>query len=275
MKIYKKGYTHAGIFHADDVFSTALLKLIDADFTVLRVFDVPDDREAIVYDIGGGAFDHHQQDAPIRENGVRYAAFGLLWREYGAMLTGSEKIRDRLDDTFVSKLDDTDNGGARNPLSFAISAFNPAWDSTEDKTEAFQRAVNLAYDILKRLIEREKSAEKAKDEVLKAYNKMENGVVVLEQFVPWTDILTGTNALFVVFPSLRGGYNLQGVPAAKESRDVKISMPEAWRGLSAEELARISGIKGLNFCHKSGFFAAADSLDAALKTAALILSLKG
>ena len=275
MRIYNKGYTHAGVFHADDVFSTALLKLVNPEFTVTRVFHAPDENDAIIYDIGGGDFDHHQKNAPVRENCVPYAAFGLLWKEYGAMITGSEKIRERLDEAFVSKLDDTDNGGSENPLSFAISAFNPAWDSTEDRNAAFDRSVDFAYDILTKLIEREQSVKKAETEVLESYGKMKNGIVILERFVPWSDTLAETDAVFVIYPSLRGGYNLQGVPVSTDSRDVKIPIPEAWRGRSAEELAHISGIKGLNFCHAGGFLATADSLEDAFKTAELILSMEG
>ena len=78
------GFTHGAKFHADDLFSTALLRLINPDIQVERGFDVPENFDGIVYDIGRGRFDHHQQDKEIRENGVPYAAFGLLWREFGS-----------------------------------------------------------------------------------------------------------------------------------------------------------------------------------------------
>lgn len=74
------GFTHGAKFHADDLFSTALLRLINPDIQVERGFDVPENFDGIVYDIGRGRFDHHQQDKEIRENGVPYAAFGLLAR---------------------------------------------------------------------------------------------------------------------------------------------------------------------------------------------------
>ena len=123
--------------------------------------------------------------------------------------------------------------------------------------------------------ESDKSTEKAEAEVLEAYGKMKNGIVILERFVPWSDTLAETDAVFVIYPSLRGGYNLQGIPVSADSRDVKKTIPEAWRGRSAQELAHISGIKGLNFCHAGGFLAAADSLEDAFKTAELILSMEG
>ena len=56
------GFTHGAKFHADDLFSTALLRLINPDIQVERGFDVPENFDGIVYDIGRGRFDHHQQD---------------------------------------------------------------------------------------------------------------------------------------------------------------------------------------------------------------------
>ena len=74
MKIPAKGFTHGGKFHADDVFSTALLQIVRPDIQVTRGFVVPDDFDGIVYDVGGGMFDHHQEPRETRPNGVPYAA---------------------------------------------------------------------------------------------------------------------------------------------------------------------------------------------------------
>lgn len=76
-------FTHGGKFHADDVFSSALLLYINPEIHITRGNKVPDDFEGIVFDIGRGSFDHHQKDSRIRENGVPYAAFGLLWEVLG------------------------------------------------------------------------------------------------------------------------------------------------------------------------------------------------
>ena len=78
MKIPANGFTHAGKFHADDVFATALLQIIRPDIRIARGFVVPDDFDGIVYDIGFGMFDHHQEPREYRANGIPYAAFGLL-----------------------------------------------------------------------------------------------------------------------------------------------------------------------------------------------------
>ncbi len=81
-------FTHGGKFHADDVFSSALLLYINPEISITRGNSVPDDFTGIVFDIGRGEFDHHQKDSRIRENGVPYAAFGLLWESVGADILG-------------------------------------------------------------------------------------------------------------------------------------------------------------------------------------------
>ena len=83
MKIPANGFTHGGKFHADDVFSTALLQIVRPDIQITRGFTVPEDFDGIVYDVGGGMFDHHSEPRETRPNGVPYAAFGLLWRVLG------------------------------------------------------------------------------------------------------------------------------------------------------------------------------------------------
>ena len=70
MKIPANGFTHAGKFHADDVFATALLQILRPDIKITRGFTVPDDFDGIVYDIGFGMFDHHQEPREYRANGT-------------------------------------------------------------------------------------------------------------------------------------------------------------------------------------------------------------
>ena len=91
MKIPANGFTHAGKFHADDVFATALLQIVRPDIKITRGFVVPDDFDGIVYDIGFGMFDHHQEPRETRPNGVPYAALGLLWRGLGPGLVGERQ----------------------------------------------------------------------------------------------------------------------------------------------------------------------------------------
>ena len=83
----EKGFTHGGIFHADDVFSAALLLHFNPKLTIQRGNRVPEEFDGIVFDIGRGEYDHHQKDSRIRENGAPYAAFGLLWEALGTEIS--------------------------------------------------------------------------------------------------------------------------------------------------------------------------------------------
>lgn len=78
-------FTHGGKFHADDVFSSALLLYINPEISITRGNSVPDDFTGIVFDIGRGEFDHHQKDSRIREK--RCAVCGI-WPAVGGCWSG-------------------------------------------------------------------------------------------------------------------------------------------------------------------------------------------
>lgn len=92
-------FTHSGKFHADDVFSAALLLYLNPEITITRGNRVPEDFDGIVFDIGRGRYDHHQKDSRVRENGIAYAAFGLLWEELGSEILG-EELAHKFDESF-------------------------------------------------------------------------------------------------------------------------------------------------------------------------------
>ena len=52
---HASAFTHGGKFHADDVFSAALLLYLNPEITITRGNKVPEDFEGIVFDIGRGS----------------------------------------------------------------------------------------------------------------------------------------------------------------------------------------------------------------------------
>ena len=256
--------THAGRFHADDVFSAALLREVWPDLEIRRVFEVPEDFDGLAFDIGGGPFDHHGPDRACRENGMPYAAFGLLWRELGEQLVGPEQAR-WLDEHFIQPLDKDDNFGTGDSLADAIGGFNPVWDSAADPDERFWQAEAFAAQVLKNRLEGARAVTRAGALVEKALAKMQDGIVVLPRFAPWKNRLKDSQAKLVVYPSQRGGYSAQGVPLPDDPRHrLRCSFPEPWRGLRGAQLERAAGVRGLRFCHVSGFLVSANSLESAL-----------
>lgn len=273
MKIPAKGFTHGGKFHADDVFATALLQILRPDIKVTRGFAVPDDFDGIVYDIGFGMFDHHQADREVRPNGVPYAAFGLLWRVLGPQLVGERQAR-LVDENFIQPLDLNDNTGEPNSLCDAIGFFNPAWDSDESPDECFFRAVAVAKQILERQIASANAINRADEWVRSAYERSRDGIVVLPRYMPWKNGLYKTDALFVVYPSQRGGWSAQCVTDNRTKRS-KLPFPQAWAGQPPEVIAQASGLEGISFCHASRFLITAKDKETALAACRLVLKEAG
>lgn len=264
--------THGGKFHADDVFSAALLKRMNPEIRILRAFEVPEKFNGIVFDIGFGKYDHHQKDAEVRENGVPYAAFGLLWREFGPSLFGAELSPEQarreaaiFDFRFVQPLDEDDNNGTGHPLAFLIETFNPVWDSNRSPEDCFEEAVSFASVILTRQLDHMMSFGRAKGMVEAALKEATDHIVILPRFAPWKWVLTQSDAEFVVYPSQRGGFCAQAVPTAPDSIQTKRPFPEQWAGKTDAELKQISGIQTLTFCHKSRFLISAGCLEDAVK----------
>ena len=275
-------FTHSGKFHADDVFSSALLLYLNPEIRIIRGNKVPEDFDGIVFDIGRGRYDHHQKDSRIRENGIPYAAFGLLWEELGAEILG-EELAQKFDESFVQPLDNNDNTGEKNELATLIGNFNPTWDAQGGNDEAFFQAVSVAGMILENKFERylgNERADKRVEEILEEHQKAilsgekskeEARILILPEFVPCQKRLSETDIAFVIFPSNRGGYCIQ--PQKKEySLNYKSSFPVEWLGLENEELVAATGLSSAGFCHKGGFLMTTGTLEDAVKACEISLA---
>lgn len=256
-----KAYTHGGKFHADDVFSAALLLYINPEIVISRGNKVPEDFDGIVFDIGRGRYDHHQKDSRVRENGVPYAAFGLLWEALGKEILG-EELAEKLDESFIQPLDINDNTGEKNELATLIGNFNPPWDAKGGSDEAFFQAVSVAGMILENKFERYRGnarADQRVEQVLEEHNPKDR-ILVLPEFIPCQKALDETEIAFVIFPSNRGGYCIQ--PQKREySMNYKCSFPSQWLGLEGEELVKETGLSSAVFCHKGGFLMTVGELE--------------
>lgn len=295
-----KAFTHSGKFHADEVFSSALLLYLNPGIRIERGNRVPEDYDGLVFDIGRGTYDHHQKDSRVRENGVPYAAFGLLWEVLGPQILG-EELAQRFDEEFVQPLDNNDNTGEKNELATLIGNFNPVWDARKQEkadggkqnqsdwhrkltdeeqgrglTEEFLRAVQAAFMILENKFARYQAdarAEQKVEEVLQQH--LQSGgnpkILVLPEFVPCQKKLKETDIAFVIFPSNRGGYCIQPLKK-KGSMNYKCSFPEHWLGLENEELTEATGLASAGFCHKSGFLMTAGDKQDAIRACEISLA---
>lgn len=258
-----KAFTHAGKFHSDDVFSAALLRYLNPDIKIIRGNRVPEEFDGLVFDIGGGAFDHHQKDKRIRENEIPYAAFGLLWEKFGNLILDEDEAV-RFDEKFVQPLDYSDNTGEPNPLAYAISNFNPVWDSEGEADDAFMQAVDMAQAILENSFEHTFAIIRARELVEADMEKGDSEILELTQSLPWKNAVKDTDVKFVIFPSNRGGYCVQTVEYKDEETEEykkKVPFPESWWGADEEELQRLTGLPTVRFCHSSGFLATVGTIE--------------
>lgn len=285
--------THSGTMHADEVFATAFLELLFKNIKLIRVAHInsQDYKDKIIYDIGYGEFDHHDENAKVRENGIKYSSFGLLWKKFGKEYLKKEKIEnreevfDKFDKELVEGIDAIDNGMFPEiiapykvkTLSDVIKLFNPSIFTEEDENTGFLKAVSFAKTIFEETLYNVVGKIKAKKIVTELINQNEDKFYLeLDQYMPYEEaILTNeqaNNIFFVLYPSNRGGYAIKTIPKSLEDKTDRLLLPEKWAGLSSEELQEVTGVKGAIFCHSNRFIATAKTKEEAIKL--LIQALK-
>lgn len=268
--------THNGTFHADDVFSCALISIVAENvfgMEKIKIIRTNEDEktDCITFDRGGGKYDHHQRDAKVRENGIKYASFGLLWRDLGCLFFDREGAEE-FDQKFIQPLDQSDNFGTYNEIAELISDCGPDWDAPDAKqggsNEDFFHAFGLARGILIRKFKKLDAQRRAIENIRNCHDKeeLQNPILVLKTGAPFQKALSKEKVQFVVYASSRiNEWNAQAVKDDSQTPKNKCDFPAIWGGLRNEELQKESGIKGLLFCHSSLFLVAANSKEAAIE----------
>lgn len=159
--------THAGKFHADDVFAIVLLEKIMENLVICRVDQLSEyevSEETIVFDIGYGKFDHHQKDGNgyhqnnnESKKAIPYAAFGLLWNHYGMKLcetlypVNPLGLWKELEYTLVLGIDAIDNGiYPSTPVEYenhkvtTISNLISSFNDIENPIKGIEKAIECA-----------------------------------------------------------------------------------------------------------------------------------
>ncbi len=289
--------THNGNFHADDVFACATLMILlereGKQYEIIRTRD-----EGIiasgdyVFDIGGvddpliNRFDHHQKGgAGVRSNTIPYASFGLVWKKYGAVVSGSETIADNIDQKLVQPIDANDNGmnlftGTIEGVSPAIisdivSVFRPTWkEESYDIDGAFLTLAKTAKVYLERMIVRTKDALEASAFVEDAYARAEDKrLIILDGQYPAHETLEKyPEPLFVIGPRTDEKWMVKTMNKEKNSFANRKDLPASWAGLRDAELAKVTGVADAVFCHNGRFLAVAGSKEGAIALGKLALA---
>ena len=233
LNLVKKGVTHAGRFHTDDVLCTVLLKKLIPSIVIERTNECEYDDtfdDVIVYDIGRGEFDHHQLVREINEFGQPYSAFGKLWRAFGRELLESqgftkiEEAFNKFNRFYVSKVDEGDNNSYKYVKHFMennyIVDFNLRWyeESNKNNDDQFNCAVEFAtklFDNWLRLLYAQIEMSVIEDEIWnEAIDKMVDGIITLRENINWRLYLKKENVpglKLVICESTRGGYSVTSV----------------------------------------------------------------
>lgn len=300
--------THSGVFHADDVFAAATLALLHPDAPLVRTRERERLEEAtsssrwICFDVGDHFdpamqnFDHHQRSfARRRENGVPYAAFGLVWEAHGEAVVRevlaevlSQGAEEEDESSFVRELcalvdarlvqavdaadcgelseqahlkDHEDVALATCNVSRVVALYNPPRGErlSHRYDEAFMHAMAMARVLIEAQVQRVYEFVGAAHVVERADDG--SPLLLLESYVPWQQHVQ-PHHLFVLSPSLDGsGWMIETV---QDDFVPRHPFPQAWAGLRDEALAQVSGVADVIFCHRARFIAAAKSKKGAL-----------
>ena len=300
--------THSGQFHADDIFSTAFLHVYyrHKDKTIkvkcrrsIKKEDI--EKADIVYDIGlvynpkKLRFDHHQNDAGlIRENGIPYAAFGLVFKHFGTelitLISGEKnkkviaEIFDIIEKKLVQHIDAMDNGTATYKQVFKgvdvatidnyfqMCKFAAGVDDMKMIDKKFFELVKFSEPIIENIIDYAVHIQSEKALAVRAYNKAKDKrIIICDRFYSF-NFNTFPEPLLVAYPDLRDNWSAKNVQTGEDLYDARFYFPESWRGLVEVELEKACGVKGAKFCHKSGFLCVNETKEGLLKMIEIALN---
>jgi uncharacterized UPF0160 family protein len=296
--------THSGAFHADELMSSVILTRLFPDATIIRTRDrdlITPAEGRVIYDVGRdydadqNIFDHHQPDAPLREDGQPYSSFGLVWKHFGMDYLRAMNIPEHdlaevhgsFDRSFVLPIDLVDNGklspSTAGPLlsdmtlPSLLESLKPVFDDDDPDADdkAFQAALPVARAFAEARILRKSSKLRAESMVMEAIEKAgDSKVLELPRGMPFRSAVLKAGAdhlLFVATP--RGGdWTLTGIRLADDGFELRADLPAAWAGLTDEALEAASGVQGALFCHNARFIAVASSRDAVMRLADLAVA---
>lgn len=287
--------THDGTFHADDLFASAVLYILNnGNVKIVRTRDPKIIAKGdYVYDVGGEydpslrRFDHHQKlGAGARENGIQYAAFGLVWKEYGEKICGSSEVSSRIDRSLVSAIDAIDNGmNVVTPIfeevmpcgiDQAYLNYIPTWkESNKNIDEIFRKQVKEIAKFLVRKIEVVKVDVEGSNLLLDAYKKTEDKRIIITDTDFPRYLFQGTlsrlpEPIYLVYPSSHGNaWKVEAIRKNPNDISSRKLFPESWCGLLGNDpkLPEVTGVPDATFCHRGGFLVTVKSKEGAIALA--------
>jgi uncharacterized UPF0160 family protein len=292
LKSKKTVAVHSGNFHADDIFSVALLSLyLKEKVKIIRTRDEAVYGQAdYVFDIGQvyepehKRFDHHQTGgAGNRVNGIPYATFGLLWKEYGESLTGSKEASDMIDKKLVAPTDADDNAvdicadftyGVRPYTVSDYIVYRNSICEEKDRQIVFEELVEWAKNIVQMEIKVANKFLIDREKIVTVYNSTtDKRLIILDEDYEEVQVLADyPEPLFVVRPAPAiSAWKVYAVKVKGEKFKNRIDLPVAWGSKRGVEFAQVTGVADALYCHHQLYMAIAKSKEGAIKLAQIAL----
>lgn len=233
------------------------------------------------HDLATGDFDHDQHGAPFRINGVKYATFGLVWRQFGDRICRSKRLAEAVDRLLVQPCDAAHTGNLgrldQGPNAYSVTSMieslNPTWMERElDQAVQFAKAVRLAKKILKRAIAACRADIEKADAIQRAVSLTDDvRILSFDTPIPWSLDETGwpPEVRYIVSPD-RELWHIRSL-TEKVTALTKYPLPDSWAGKFEEDLAALIGLPDAFRCSHDRASAAATSLEGALTMAKLAL----
>ena len=276
-------------FHADDVIAVATLLIIEPEAKIIRTRDENVINSAdyvvdvgLVYDKDKKRFDHHQVGgAGKRENGIEYASFGLVWKEYGEKIAGGIDEARIIEKILAEPLDAHDNGM---PLAsffyddvryftmvdFLYSYLPKDQNTEEELYKIFTHVVDIAKNLILREVERARIIVSDQKRVREIYKSSEDKrIIILDREYSWVrTLMEYPEPLFAIYPRADGKWSVKGVPESfKVYGSLRKRFPSSWGGKTDKDLAEVSGVNDAVFAHRGLFMAVAMSKEGAVELA--------
>ena len=276
---------HNGRFHADELLALAVIKtaLPDRKIVITRSREPEAWRQAdLVLDVGGkdNPFDHHYFGSPRHDNGIPYAACGLV---LDAIEPDAKLRRQLYVDMFYSvEWDDNTRGGEisspnwdlkPNLLAF-VPFYQPLREETVDEHTVrtyFDSALEMTCKIYKRV--RQNAILKLKNRAIqdKTTYMVTNGILWLPSpTLPYARyVYEHKEVKAVVIPENGGTFTIK---CQRDPNDPvpRAAFPHIMCGLGDADLERVSRIHGLVYCSNTGDRCTARTIKAAQQAIRLL-----
>lgn len=184
----------------------------------------------------------------------------------------------------------------RTGLSSRVSRVNPRWNEIDESTgkrpdenKRFEIASAMCGEdflsILGQVVESDIPARAFVERALLSRKDVdESGEIVKFESggLPWRSHLYELEKIhdvdplikFVLYTDVAGMWRVQAVTVEGRGFENRLSLPEEWRGVRDENLAKIAGIEGCTFCHAAGFIGGNKTFEGAREMARVALQKK-